>query len=274
MKVKILASESMGVRSMSTFIETEDIRIIIDPSCALCPRRFGLPPHKLEVEEREKRLKNINFHLKLSDIAVITHYHYDHFTNENAKLYENKILLLKDPLNYSHEGIKRRAKRFLSLLNENTHIEIADARTYRFGNTEIIFSNPLHHGNKASKVYVLSVCVKSGGMVFLHSSDIQGINTQNQLNFIVKCQPDILFLDGFPVYLIGKYYTMSDFENSLNLLSEAAKHTHTLIIDHHLTRCEEFRKLIPEDIGFVTGATFMNEEEKLLEAHRKTLYLL
>ena len=274
MKVKILASESMGVRSMATFIKTDDVGIIIDPSCTLCPRRFGLPPHKLEIEEREKRLRTINAYLKLSDIAIITHYHYDHFTNENAELYENKTLLAKDPLNFSHAGLMQRAKKFFSLLNENTHIKIADNKTYKFGHTEIVFSGPLHHGNKTSKVYVLSVCIKNKGTVFLHTSDIQGINTEEQLDFITKCQPDILFLDGFPLYLIGKYYTKADFENSVNLLTVAARHTQTLIIDHHFTRSEEFRNLLPESIQFVTAATFMNEKEKLLEARRKELYSL
>jgi predicted metallo-beta-lactamase superfamily hydrolase len=40
-----LAFDSFGVRSMSTFVETDDLRILIDPGVALAPIRYGLEPH-------------------------------------------------------------------------------------------------------------------------------------------------------------------------------------------------------------------------------------
>lgn len=47
MKITPLAFESMGVRSMATFIET-DHKILIDPGTSLGAKRFGLPPLKTE----------------------------------------------------------------------------------------------------------------------------------------------------------------------------------------------------------------------------------
>ena len=48
MNVKPLASESLGVRSMATYVETKDCKILIDPSAALGPKRYGLSPHQKE----------------------------------------------------------------------------------------------------------------------------------------------------------------------------------------------------------------------------------
>ena len=45
MKIKPVASDSMGTRSMATYVETKDVKIFIDPGVALGPSRYGLPPH-------------------------------------------------------------------------------------------------------------------------------------------------------------------------------------------------------------------------------------
>lgn len=50
MHIEPLSFDSMGTRSMCTYIETEDMRIVIDPGVSLAPKRYGLPPH-----DREKR---------------------------------------------------------------------------------------------------------------------------------------------------------------------------------------------------------------------------
>ena len=50
MKIIPIASDSLGVRSMATYVETKDCKILIDPSAALGPKRYGLPPHNKELE--------------------------------------------------------------------------------------------------------------------------------------------------------------------------------------------------------------------------------
>lgn len=42
MRVIPLASESLGVRSLATFVEAGGLRILIDPGVALGPKRYGL----------------------------------------------------------------------------------------------------------------------------------------------------------------------------------------------------------------------------------------
>ena len=44
MKVIPLAAESLGVRSMATYVEVGRTGILIDPGATLAAARFGLPP--------------------------------------------------------------------------------------------------------------------------------------------------------------------------------------------------------------------------------------
>src|SRR2546421_637024 len=48
MRVIPLAAESLGVRSMATYVEAGDLRILIDPGATLPPTRWGLPPAQAE----------------------------------------------------------------------------------------------------------------------------------------------------------------------------------------------------------------------------------
>jgi len=49
MEIVPLAFDSMGTRSMATFVRTGDTSLVIDPGVALAPARYGLPPHKKEI---------------------------------------------------------------------------------------------------------------------------------------------------------------------------------------------------------------------------------
>jgi predicted metallo-beta-lactamase superfamily hydrolase len=48
MKILPVAFESMGVRSMATYVETSDLRIFIDPGVSVSPDRYSMPPHTVE----------------------------------------------------------------------------------------------------------------------------------------------------------------------------------------------------------------------------------
>ena len=50
MRVIPLAAESLGVRSMATYVEVADTAILIDPGATLAPARYGLPPAEAEWE--------------------------------------------------------------------------------------------------------------------------------------------------------------------------------------------------------------------------------
>jgi len=48
MIVTPLAAESLGVRSMATYVECGETRVLIDPGATLAPNRFNLGPGEAE----------------------------------------------------------------------------------------------------------------------------------------------------------------------------------------------------------------------------------
>jgi len=75
-----LAAESFGVRSMCTYVETPDVKILLDAGVSLCPYRFGLPPHLLEFKAIEDCRRKIAEAAERAEIVTVSHYHFDHHT--------------------------------------------------------------------------------------------------------------------------------------------------------------------------------------------------
>ena len=50
MKVVPLAADSLGVRSMATYVEAGSTGLLLDPGATLAPSRYGLPPSAEEWE--------------------------------------------------------------------------------------------------------------------------------------------------------------------------------------------------------------------------------
>src|SRR4030043_2009232 len=110
-KVTPLAAESFGVRSMCTYVETPDVKILLDAGVSLCPSRFGLPPHPKEVEAINDCRKKIRSAAEKADLVTLSHYHFDHHTpsfedrlsqwtepTETARqIYQDKTVLIKNP---------------------------------------------------------------------------------------------------------------------------------------------------------------------------------
>lgn len=53
---------------------------------------------------------------KRADVVIISHYHYDHFTDFDRGLYEGKLLLVKNPNNYINDSQRGRAESFFDTL--------------------------------------------------------------------------------------------------------------------------------------------------------------
>jgi hypothetical protein len=75
-----LAAESLGVRSMCTYVETSDLKILLDAGVSLCPKRFGLPPHPIEFKAIVDSRRKIAEVAEESKIVTLSHYHFDHHT--------------------------------------------------------------------------------------------------------------------------------------------------------------------------------------------------
>ncbi len=279
MKIKILAADSMGVRSMATWVETKDLKIAIDPSAALGPSRYGLDPHPLELAELDKRKGIIRKYAEKADVITISHYHYDHYDPEET-FYKHKLVLVKDWKNKINHSQKSRANYFIPKLE---NVEIADGKEFKFGKTLLEFSPPFYHGPENSKLgWVVSLLVKEGKTKFLHTSDVQGPLVDETTEWIIEKDPDTIFLCGCLTYFLGWRYPRKLLDianqNVIRILEETR--VKTLIVDHHLVRDKHFREKIKpvyekaQELGkkVVTGAEFSGEMERFLEAYRKELW--
>jgi len=284
MRIRPIAFDSLGARSMCTVIEAEDLRVIIDPSVALGPRRYGLPPHEVEVRRKEELWERIKSEAAKSDIVIITHYHYDHHNPNEPQIISGKILLIKHPESAINMSQRRRASRFLkSLLDlENPpDIRYADSKEFEFGDLLIRFSDPVFHGADSRLGYVLEVYMDDGKMSFLYTSDVEGLTMDEQVKFVLESEPDVLFMDG-PMTYQPRVFGSKLLEKSIENLSKVMRSTGVkeIVLDHHLTRDIRWRDKvldvfkIAEEVGVKvkSAAEFGGYKEELLEAMRRELY--
>lgn len=282
MEVKPLASESMGVRSMATFVKTKDIAVLIDPGVRLAPKRFGLAPHEIELERRERLWKGVQKAAKKADILTISHYHYDHHEPEAPDLFAGKTVLIKHPKENINKSQKGRAADFLKLVGDSPEaIEHADGNELQFGNTTLAFSEAVPHGTNDYLGYVVQLAVIEGKSTFIHTSDVEGPSLKKQADFLFQHEPEVAAVDGpmtYMMYRYGRHALETSIENLARLIRETP--LKTLILDHHLLRDLKWREKMAavfeagEEHGcdVRTFAEYAGLEDDLLEARRKELY--
>ncbi len=130
--------DSLGAKSSCSLVETPDIRILIDPGVAVMHPGFpASESRKMQwLREGERAVLDAG---RDADIIVISHYHYDHFTDFNARLYKDKLLLVKNPNEFINHSQRGRAEKFLgriyrefgkiefeSLLEKNKEMQYSD----------------------------------------------------------------------------------------------------------------------------------------------------
>lgn len=286
MKVIPLASESLGVRSLATFVKLEKLSILVDPGVALGPRRYSLPPAKLELEALAKARGKIQEYAKKADIITISHYHYDHHTpffeglyesssSEKAmEIYGGKTLCIKHPTENINFSQKKRAWVFLSKAEKIAKkIEYADGKFFDLGEFIMEFSPPAPHGSEGSKLgFVIMVMIDDGTKRLVHASDTQALNEKAK-EWIIKQVPDILIMGGPPTYLEG-YRVKDAWKTGLKNLNEIINETNSkIILDHHLIRDKRYPKFFDElEKKPLTFARFLKKRDKPLEAYRKELH--
>ncbi len=291
MNIIPLAFESFGVRSMATFIET-DQKILIDPGTSLGPKRFGLPPWKTEFDALHETRAKIQEHAKIANIITISHYHHDHFTPFSLgryldsspkyaeEIYRGKKLFIKNPESKINKSQQKRAKEFLKNLEGiNRDITYSDGNSVEIGDTEIKFSNPLPHGPERSRLgFLVTMTIKWKGKSLMHASDVQGPIYEGTKEFILNENPDTLILSGPPLYLLGFALTKEDIDNARNNLIELTQEIPKVVVDHHLLRdlrCFKFIQSLKEETGneILMASELIGEEPNLLEARRREFYL-
>ncbi len=286
MRIIPLAFESLGVRSQATLVETSSLRILIDPAVSLAPRRYGLPPHELEVQRLTELAKKIVEVSKDVDVLIVSHYHYDHHDPGYViptTIYKDKIVFIKDPQNMINNSQKyRRAPRFLRAIKDKPKkVEVADGKSFKFGDTTITFSPAVPHGADEKLGYVVQVAINDKDSTIIFTSDIEGAPKDSHLKFTQQIKPNFIVIDGPLSYLLGRALSEEDLDKSLKNIENIVKNgLETLIIDHHVLRDINYKQIlgpiydIARDLGVrvISAAEYLNLEPTLLEAYRRQLF--
>ncbi|WP_455285508.1 MBL fold metallo-hydrolase [[Eubacterium] cellulosolvens] len=289
-----IAFESLGVRSMCTYVETPDVKILIDPGVALGPR-FRLLPHPREYEALKDSRERIRRYAKIADIMVVSHYHHDHFTpnftdttwlassaREAGGIYRGKTIMVKDARSSMNVSQRRRGWIFQSFCRKiGCETIIADGRRFEYGDTRVRFSVPLPHGENVGDLgSVVATVVELHSERFIHASDIQGPMSDSALQFILDEAPSTVIIGGPPTYLSGVRVSAESVTRAMENLEIIARRTPLVIVDHHLLRAQDsIRELSAmsatlRSVGgsIMTAAEHIQEQPQLLEANRMTLY--
>ena len=274
-EVDLLASDSMGVRSMAAVVNTRDLAVLIDPGAALGPLRYGLPPTALEIDSLEHFSSVISENAAKADALVISHYHYDHYT-PSVEFFRGKKVFMKDVCSKINRSQKKRGGELMSMLDGFAECVFSDGMTYEYGATTLSFSFPVPHGPPGTRLgYVIMTSVSRGRNTVVHTSDIEGMLEPSALEWIIEMEPTLIIADGPPVYLLGYKFSADSMKKSLSSLQQLLDSTDSsLILDHHLLRSLNYRERMAEIWGarVTTFAGYAGTEEALLEARRKELH--
>jgi len=286
LRIVPLSFDSMGTRSMCIYVETNDVKVIVDPGVSLAPVRYGLPPHSLEVEKMEEDWGRIVDYGCKADVVIVTHYHYDHHNpDEGLEIYDGKVVFVKNPRVNINLSQKFRAGYFLDRIRSLPYrLEEADGGEYVFGSTRIKFSKPVFHGVNPRLGYVIQVLIDDGAVRLAYTSDVEGPSLEDQIEFLMESKPTIVFVDGPMTYMLGYRYPKASLDRSIDNLCRLIEggYVEILVLDHHLLRdiawMDRMKPLMDRasriNVKVMTAAEFAGQKPSLLEARRRELYEL
>jgi predicted metallo-beta-lactamase superfamily hydrolase len=139
----------------------------------------------------------------------------------------------------------------------------------------LIFSPPEPHGEPNTHLgTVMMTRVADEDTVFVHASDIQLLDGK-PVSLILDWRPDIVLVGGPPLYL--PFLSARQRRVAWRNARRISRHVGTLILDHHILRCEEglsWLDRLSAETGHrvICAADFMKRPRCLLEAQREQLY--
>lgn len=294
-KVVPVAEESLGVRSMCTYVETADTKILLDAGASLAPNRLGYPPHPREYQALAECRKRISETAQKADVITISHYHFDHhtpsyvdwFTNWSSpkaaqEIYKGKFVITKSFRSVVNASQRRRGWMFKKTGGSHaSRLETADGRTFNFGETTLSFSEPVFHGPENSELgWVVMAFIDFLGEKVVFASDVQGPMCASTLEAILAEHPQLLILGGPPTYLAGFRVRGDYVEMGIRNLRSLVETVPTTIMGHHALRDEKWRSHFQPifdaaaEAGntVLTAAEFLGKENNLLEFRRRQLF--
>lgn len=278
MKVIPLASDSMGVRSLSVLVEIDGSNsILIDGGVRLGPKRYGLAPTNLEMEALKNYELVVQKALHGANMVIVSHYHYDHYFPDSTE-YGGKTLFVKDPNSNINASQRTRGGLFTALQEEDSKVIVADGKEFTIDDITMRFSEPVPHGIEDSPlgfVLMTELHDERSGETLLHTSDVQGPVSMRTTEKIIDVNPDILILDGAPTYLQDwrEPFVMERVQDNLIKILDSVKGT--VIMDHHHLRDQDWRHIYSravKDREILNFAKYNGLEATMLESRRKDIW--
>gem|GEM_PF-157634 len=285
-EVSVLAADSMGVRSLATLVDACGTLIGLDLGASIAPRRYGLPPHRRELEALSRARSAVAEAARKAEVIVVTHYHYDHYMRDEPEVYRGKRLFLKNPSSDVNRSQRWRARVFLEGMRVMRIAEVhyADGGSFDLGGPRIEFSRAVWHGEPGTPVgRVVMARISCGGESLIFASDVQGPADPGALGELESWRgARLLELSGPPTYFAGLKVPESAVDAGLAGLMHLIKSevAETIIVDHHLLRDLNYRGYISgheeeaarRGLRLVTAAEFMGRGVEQLEALRRRLW--
>jgi predicted metallo-beta-lactamase superfamily hydrolase len=277
MKVVPLAAESLGVRSMATYVEVGKTGVLLDPGAALAPTRFNLPPADEEWEALRRANDRIAAYAARAGIVFISHYHEEHFLHEPAA-YAGRWVLAKDPRRMIAGPQGRRASELWRGIGATARVEAADGRAHDGLDLSFRVSPPLPHGAEGTTLgYVVAITLvdRAEDFRFVFAGDVQGPLSAVATAYLIRERPHLLYLSGPPTYLekqLGPEVIDRAIDNLRRIIDATGCR---VIMDHYALRDadapERFRALW-EGGRVVTAAGHLGLRDSALEARRHVLW--
>jgi len=277
MKIVPLAAESLGVRSMATYVEAGGTGVLIDPGATLAPSRFNLPPADEEWEALRRANDRISAYAARAGIIFISHYHEDHFRHDPGG-YAGRWVLAKDPRRMIAGAQGRRASDLWREIGRAARLESADGREHEGTKLSFRVSPPLAHGIEGTTLgYVVAITLidPAERFRFVFASDVQGPLSRVATAYLIRERPHLLYLSGPPSYL-EKQVGTAVIDHGIDNLRRVIDATGCrVIMDHYALRdanaADRFGALWEEG-RVVTAARYLGVRETALEGKRHILW--
>ena len=277
MKVVPLAADSLGVRSMATYVECGATRILVDPGAALAPNRYGLPPADAEWDALKRANDRISGYATRSSLVFVSHYHEDHFRYDPG-LYAGRTVWAKDPRRMINPRQAERADTLWKSIAGVSRLDSAEGRSWESADARLSASPPLAHGIEGTGLgYVTALTVTDlrEGTRFVHASDVQGPLSPVAAAYLIRERPTLLYLSGPPAYLegqLGRGLIEQGIDQLLHVIGQTGCR---VLFDHHALRAPDYRERFRRlwDTGHVlTAAGFLGLPDEALESRRSDLW--
>jgi len=273
-----LAADSLGVRSMATYVEAGGVRVLIDPGAVLTQNRGGLPPSPPEREALRRADDRISGYAARAGLVFISHYHEEHFRYDPG-LYAGRTVWAKDPGRQVGGAQRQRAADLRRALGAGARLEGAEGRRLEVGETLLEVSGPLPHGEDGSPLgHVLALVVtdRLEGRRFVFASDVQGPMSPVVAAWLIRQRPSLVYLSGPPSYLereVGRPLIEQGVDHCLAVVAATGCR---VIMDHYGVRDPRYRERFArlwQTGRVVTAAEFLGVTGAPLEARRRELWV-